>query len=75
MNGVMKMDDAELSDKIRDEFEKIKPMHGVGVMRCGRGYAATSYDWISQDYVKAFDAFELGWKAAMAFNESNKQLE
>ena len=52
-----------MTDKMREEFERINPMPS-GVIRCGRSYAATDYGWQSQDYVKAFDAFALGWQAS-----------
>ena len=54
-----------MSDKMREEFELINPMPS-GVIRCGCSYAATDYGWQSQDYVKAFDAFALGWQASRA---------
>lgn len=50
-------------DKVRQEFEKHNPIP-AGVMRCGDSYAATDWGWVSQDYVKAFKQFKLGWKAS-----------
>ena len=50
----------------RDEFEKLFPLP-VFCIRCGTGYASTSYNgWKASDHIARWE----GWKAAMALMES-----